>query len=186
MAAALVIGIYVVIGAAAAIVVFVRTPTDGKSPLLMLILWPFLLPARLFGETLPAPIARGQGDRLGAITGSLRDAFDHARTEERERRIVEAHVARIRSKQEMVKELEAAMAAAPPAVRAKLERIRARSVAQIDRGIGMLEEMVAQLLVLRFSSLTANEGDERQRMEDLMARIEALSSLSEEEEERAA
>lgn len=175
MAAMIVIVVYVVVGAGAAVGVAVSGRGGGRS-LLVLVLWPFLLPAMFLRESPSVPRGDRERDgRLGAVSRSLREAFEHAGGgADRERRVVEAFLARLWAQERDLANLEAALSGAPETVRPRLEDLRDRSRQRIDEGIIMLDEMVAQLTLLRFSGLARGGGEEeRRRMEDLMARVEA-------------
>ncbi len=176
MAGLIVVAVYVVMGAGAAASVR-RKEAHPLRPLLMLALWPFLLPAALFSE----PIPRARGRKIESLRDEIRVAFARAPgADAREQRLVEAFAARALAEEQTILELEAALATAPPSVRSRLEELRDRSRGRIDRATGMLEEMLAQLTLLRFAALSSRSGEEeRGRIEDLMARIEAAAEVAE-------
>ena len=165
-----------------------RTSTAG----LALVLWPFLLPvlAGSGGEgegEAAAAAAPPPPDRLTEIADRLRKdlarsraSFDEAAGDERGRRLVERFVERLRAEQARLVEMEGALADARPTVRPRLLALRDGTRAELDRGIAVLEEMAAQLTLLRFSD--AREGAaaraERTHIEDLLASIEAVVEVS--------
>jgi hypothetical protein len=181
-ASAIVIAVYVVIGAGAAIAIFHRDPRPTVRPLLMFVLWPFLLPATFLVE----PALGGRGKKLEALREEIRIALARAdRSDAHAQRIVETFVERALIEARSVAELDAAIASAPLSVRDRLEELRDRSVHRIDAAAAMLEEMLAQLTLLRFAELDAKSGDdERRKIEDLVARIEALANLASDAELR--
>ena len=175
MATTMVIAVYVVVGAGAAIALFHRERERPLRPVLMFFLWPFLLPAAFLVE----PPLRARGHKLEALREEIRIALTRASTADaREHRIVEAFVERTLLEERSVAELEEAIASSPASVRARLEELRDRSMRRIDAASAMLEEMLAQLTLLRFAELDAKSGeDERRRIEDLLTRIETLAAL---------
>ena len=179
MASTIVITVYVVIGAGAAASAIHRDPRPSLRPLLMLLLWPFLLPAALFAEPLPL---RG-GHRLAALGEELRIALARScGARERELEIVESFIERTIAEERTLSELDEAIASSPQSVRGRLQELRDRTHHRIEAGVAMLEEMLAQLTLLRFSELSLKDGEEeRRRIEDLLARIEALANLASDE-----
>jgi hypothetical protein len=174
----IIIAVYVVVGAGAAVSVIHREPKRSIRPVLMFFLWPFLLPPALFRE--PLPIRANH--RLAALREELRIALSRSTSDGREHRIVEAFVEQTMRDQQVMVELDAAIASSPARVRARLQDLRERSHQRIESAVGLLEEMLAQLTVLRFSELAAKNGEEEKRkIEDLMAKIEALASLASDE-----
>src|SRR5687768_9687632 len=81
MASMIVIAVYVVVGAGAAVSMIHREPKRSVRPLLMLLLWPFLLPAALFRE---APIRH---HRLEALAEEIRSALVRCGSDEQHRNV---------------------------------------------------------------------------------------------------
>jgi hypothetical protein len=183
---------YLALGGVAAVAVLAgRTalPTRERVPLALLAvgLWPFLLPTLLPGEAvvrpaLPSPEG-GYGPRLDALACQLQDGWARAgaaATAERERRRVEGFLQRLRASAARLAELEAALPSAPERVRLKLGELRARTANELEQGLGLLEELLAQLTLLRFVGLGEDHGAtaERDHVEELLARIESLAELN--------
>ena len=100
--------------------------------------------------------------------------------EGRERVVLEAFIARLRHSDRRLSDIEGALVGAPPSVKDKLTRLRDLAAHDADRGIGVLEELVAQLTLLRFADLAEPRAAraERDHIEDLLARIEALAEVT--------
>jgi hypothetical protein len=76
--------------------------------------------------------------------------------------------------------MEAALAGAPASVRERLTRLYEHSVAELELSLGLVEELAAQLTLLRFADLgnPAAVRVERGHVEELLLRIEALAEAS--------
>ena len=60
-------------------------------------------------------------------------------------------IARLRAQQRRLEEMEAALAAAPASVKERLARLHEHAVAELEHSIGLVEDLAAQLTLLRFS-----------------------------------
>lgn len=196
MTAILFLQVYALLGLAAAVLAFVRgsaSSLPGKlgHALLALGLWPFLLPVVLAPGKAPAPADGGarsaRFQRLDEIEGRLEACWKQAAAEStwaaqqaRERRLLDGFLARIRVQERRLVELERALATAPASVRERLGRIHEHSVAELEHSVGLVEELAAQLTLLRFADLAAPtaQGVEREHVEELLLRIEALAEAS--------
>jgi hypothetical protein len=123
--------------------------------------------------------------RLDAVACRLEEGWARAggaaqATEGRERLVLDGFVSRLRANDQRLGDLEAAIREAPPSVRERLVRLRDVTGAEIDQGVGVLEELAAQLTLLRFADLgePSIAKAERDHIEDLLARIEALAEVS--------
>lgn len=165
-----------------------RAPLPGpRGPLswvLLVVLWPFLMPAMVLtpaGAAAPSPRTM----RLDALGSALSLAWTATgSTASRERAATERFVAELRRRHAALEGLAAAVATAPPRVRTRLERMREAAEEQLEQGCALLEEMLAQLTILRFSGAAALEAD-RAHVEVLVARLDALGALSDEQDEVA-
>lgn len=142
--------------------------------------WPFVLPTMLDGEHAGRP--RDPRDRLSSLAARLHSEWARLpapRPGGIEERRIERFVERLRADRQRLEEIGRALEEAAPSVRARLERLRERAESELERGMSLLEEIAAQLTVLRF----ANAGEsttrrERAALEDLLAQIEGLLEAS--------
>ncbi|HYO73861.1 MAG TPA: hypothetical protein VEU33_48120 [Archangium sp.] len=76
--------------------------------------------------------------------------------------------------------MEAALTSAPASVKERLIRLYEHSAAELEHSIGLVEELTAQLTLLRFSGLGHPSAArvERGHIEELLLRIEALAEAS--------
>jgi len=174
--------VYLVVGCGAAIAVIVQRRSLGALPIpaaagLVLVLWPFLLPAAVAAS--PETPRRGQrARRIASLANALRGiGRDFLR--ERERELLEHFVERLHASDARLADLDAAIATAPEAVRERLRLLRESSAREHERGLVLLEELAGQLTLLRFAD--EDSGGEREHVEALLARIDALNTLSQAE-----
>jgi hypothetical protein len=188
MIAVAILSVYVALGSIFAIAVVIkRRAVAGLGGLssffLMLVFWPFLLPTALLSEadlTRAVAIA-GPRRRIAEVGIHVRDAWiKSGPVEPRERAVVEGFLTRLEERSKKLDELAAALEAAPPSIRPRLEMLRGELEREIAEGLTLLEEMTAQLTLLRFTGLTEREtpGADRDLVEGLLARIEAMANIS--------
>jgi len=143
-------------------------------------LWPFLLP----GATAAPTRAGRYATRLIALHRAMREALDDptsARLLARPRTELEAALARLDEASARLADLDVAIAHALPVARPRLETLRDRADAALAERAALLEEVIAQLTVLRFADLsaelTANDAlsRERERVEALLAQLDCLA-----------
>lgn len=182
--------VYVVIGCGAGIAVFAGKRSVGAlegapAAAVMLILWPFLLPTTLLVEALPPmpemPRNTERSRRIEMLARALHEVWAAAGAgEARERTMLEAFIARLRARESRLGELERAIASAPASARERLAAMREATATEIEQGLSLLDDLVAQLTVLRFSELAERDATstERVHVEGLLTRIEALAALS--------
>ncbi len=197
MTALIFVAVYGVLGLGAAGLVLVRRRTGPLAPrlgqaLLSLVLWPFLLPVSLSpGEAVGArreAAARSErGRRLEEVVERLEACWRQAAVEcswaaeqAREHRLLDAFVLRLRAQERRLGEMEAALASAPASVKDRLTRMYEHAVGELEHSIGLVEELVAQLTLLRFAGLGSPAASrvERGHIEELLLRIEALTDAS--------
>lgn len=178
--------IYVGLGVGAAIVVLVRrVAVAGQGPavscLLMLILWPFFLPTALDLEpvTLPTRARRltpPSSPRLRELGARLEDASSGRA----EGPMLEAFLDRLGRSERSLAEMDRVLARAPDNVRGQLELLRLRSGEKLEHDVGLLEEVIAHLTLLRFAELNEMEPGEveESRILGLLAEIKALVELN--------
>lgn len=182
----LLITIYLFIGVGAAVFVFVgRLRVAGRpgapAAMSMIVLWPFFLPTLFAPEPVEVPARRRtpeepRSDRMQALFVRLQDA-----TRDRvERPMLEAFLERLRRAERSLAEMDEALGGAPNSVREKLEGLRLRSAEKLEHDVGLLEEVIAHLTVLRFAELSEVEGGEvdESRVRGLLAQIKALVELN--------
>lgn len=189
MAERIVLCAYLLVGLASALGVGLRglSVVGARGPAaagLLLLMWPFLLPALLLPAT--APPRRAVGSPRAARLSDLAIALDAAWTGAepaalREREATRRFVETLQGRQASLEELESVLGSCSAAVRPRLERFRDRATAQLEQGCTLLEEMLAHLTVLRFcgpAAVNANATD-RSQIELLLGRLEALGALAE-------
>lgn len=162
-------------GAAAAVVVQkVRIGSLGGAPaaLVVLVLWPFMLPTAFLAEPLPPP--RGAG-RIEALTAEV---LAHYGSGDPQRRVVEVFAQRLTHAERRVAELDAAITSAPASVRDELTAMRSDTSGRLDAGCALLEEIGAQLTLLRFVDESEGESSERENVEALLSQVEALTTVA--------
>ena len=187
---------YVVLGVMSAGVVLVRQRTGGLQArlgqaLLAVVLWPFVLTLVLapepatHGKAKEGRSARAQ--RLEEVVGRLEACWRQAAVERawgtgqgREHELMDRFIGRLRTQQRRLEEMEAALAAAPASVKERLARLYEHAASEHEHSIGLMEDLSAQLTLLRFSDLgnPAAARVERGHIEELLLRIEALAEAS--------
>jgi exonuclease VII large subunit len=194
---------YVALGVLAAVVVLVRGPGSPRGrvgqALLTVGLWPFMLPVLLSpGEAVGCAVQDTRSERsrrLDEVATRLEDSWRQAMLGSawagepaREHQVLERFIARLRAQERRLKEMEAALAAAPASVKERLQRLYESAAAELEHSIGLVEDLTAQLTLLRFASLSnpAAARVERGHIEELVARIEALAEASQPTGEAAA
>jgi hypothetical protein len=196
MTALVILMAYAVLGAVAAACAFVQKRGDALADrlgqaLLALALWPFLLPVLLSPADAGLRPERGhqseRARRLEEVTERLEECWRQAAVESswaaeqaREHRLLDGFVARLRTQEKRLLEMEAALARAPASVKERLTRLYEHAAAELEHSIGLVEELAAQLTLLRFSGLGNPSATrvERGHIEELLLRIEALAEAS--------
>jgi hypothetical protein len=196
MTALVILTVYAVLGGVAAACAFVQKRGNALADrlgqaLLTLVLWPFLLPVLLSpGNASLRPERGNQSERarrLDDVTGRLEECWRQAAVESswaadqaREHRLLDGFVGRLRAQEKRLLEMEAALASAPASVKERLTRLYEHSTAELEHSIGLVEELTAQLTLLRFSGLGNPSAArvERGHIEELLLRIEALAEAS--------
>jgi hypothetical protein len=159
--------------------------------LLCLTLWPFLLPVLLSPGEACVPSGSGprsaRARRLEDVTSRLEECWRQAAVESswaaeqaREHRLLDGFVSRLRAQERRLVEMESVLASAPASVKERLTRLYEHSATELEHSIGLVEELVAQLTLLRFSDLGNPSAVrvERGHIEELLLRIEALAEAS--------
>lgn len=146
-------------------------------------LWPFFLPARL-GQATPAvrAVEGPYAQRLEALSRALTEALDDPAATgllARPRAELEDGLQRLVHEAARLAALERAIEGALEAARPRLVALRTRAEAQLGERLRLMEEVVAQLTVLRFVDLSAPDGarEERQRVESLLVQLDALVAM---------
>ncbi|HYO57952.1 hypothetical protein [Archangium sp.] len=196
MTALVILTAYAVLGLVAAVFALVQKRGGSLASrlgqaLLALALWPFLLPVLLTPGDASLRPERGnrseRARRLDEVTSRLEECWRQAAVESswaaeqaREHRLLDGFVARLRAQERRLLEMEAALATAPASVKERLTRLYEHSAAELEHSIGLVEELAAQLTLLRFSDLgnPSAARAERGHIEELLLRIEALAEAS--------
>jgi hypothetical protein len=175
---------YVLVAAATLLGSGARRRTAGvASWLVEAALWPFFLPARMAPPSPSVRATRGPyAERLGALSHALAEALDDpsaAGLLARPRAELEEGVRRLVHEAERLEALERAIEGALEAARPRLVALRTRGEAQLGERLRLMEEVVAQLTVLRFVDLSAPDGarEERLRVESLLVQLDALVAM---------
>lgn len=173
--------LYFFVGFAAAALVVYRplgwTLSRAAGAGVTLVLWPFVLPLAFQSAALPGGGRGAALDVLGQkVLSAIRALETGAGYGEASR--VDALVQRLKEADRRVAELDEALRACPPLARERLTQLRTESSLEVDRGTALLEDLAAQLLVLRFAPAGSREAAqaERLRVEELLASVEALTA----------
>lgn len=187
---------YVVLGVVSAVLVLVRRaggafPSRAGQAVLALVLWPFVLPLLLTpGAGTGGEPKEGRSERarrLDEVAGRLEECWRQAAVERawateqgREHQLLDRFIARLRAQQRRLEEMEATLAVAPASVKERLARLHEHATAELEHSIGLVEDLAAQLTLLRFSDLGNPSATrvERGHIEELLLRIEALAEAS--------
>ena len=195
MTALVILAFYVAVGAVAAVAVLVRRGGSFLSrlgqALLALGLWPFLLPVLLAPGEAPVraegAVESARTRRLEEAVGRLEASWRQVAVEStwaaepaREHRLLDGFVARLRAQERRLREMEEALATAPASVKERLTRLYEHAGRELEHGIGLVEELSAQLTLLRFADLGNPSAGrvERRHIEELLLRIESLAEAS--------
>jgi hypothetical protein len=196
MTALVILAVYLAVGGVAAVGVLVRRRGGSflsrlGQALLALGLWPFLLPVLLAPGEAPAragqPVESERTRRLEEAVGRLEASWRQAAVEStwatepaREHRLLDGFIARLRAQERRLREMEEALAAAPASVKERLTRLYEHAGRELEHGIGLVEELSAQLTLLRFADLGNPSAGrvERHHIEELLLRIESLAEAS--------
>lgn len=187
---------YLVLGVVSGVLVLVRRAggafmARAGLAVLAIVLWPFVLPLMLTpGGASGGELKEGRSERarrLDEVAGRLEECWRQAvvdrawATEQgREHQLLDRFIARLRAQQRRLEEMEAALAAAPVSVKERLARLHEHATAEMEHSIGLVEDLAAQLTLLRFSDLGNPSATrvERGHIEELLSRIEALAEAS--------
>jgi hypothetical protein len=196
MTALVILAFYGAVGAVAAVGVLARrrgesVPSRLGQALLALGLWPFLLPVLLApgeapvraGDTAESERTRRLEEAVGRLEASWRQVAVEstwAAEPAREHRLLEGFTARLRAQERRLREMEEALATAPASVKERLTRLYEHAGRELEHGIGLVEELSAQLTLLRFADLGNPSAGrvERRHIEELLLRIESLAEAS--------
>ncbi len=182
-APALVLAGYAAVGLLVGIGVAARgVPIAGltrvSSAFVAAALWPFVVPTLLPARSGEDGHAIARGDRLADVASRLRESWSRVPSaDSRGRSLLDSFVERLRAEERRIEEMESALAHAPERVRERLARLRDATRADVDQGIALLEELDAQLTLLRFSGESGTRS-ERAHVQDLLAQIEAVVEVS--------
>jgi hypothetical protein len=178
---ALAFELYVVVGLLTAAWVAGRKESWGLR-LAAVPLWPFLLPAVLGSHDGP-PRASSQAEaQLDELAQRVAESWVRGPAASvegaRERQVIEGFIVRLRGVTRRIAEIEAAFDQAPTRAKAPLRKMAESASAEVAAGTELLEELLAQLVLLRFAATpTAGVYTDRARIEDLLARIEEVVTL---------
>lgn len=166
MSAAHLIAVYLGAGVFAWLVVWKQS--GRRQGVVLLLLWPFLVPAR---------IASGSDGRVAALVDSIHRQMNLVgRGDARERRLIGDFGTRVEQTRQRLTELDSVLPTAPFHARDRLQRLRDRLAHELEDGLKGLEELQAQLTVLRLAGDTASKGE---GIDELLARLHALAELHE-------
>lgn len=149
----------------------------GGAAILMIVLWPFLLPVALVKETGPQRAA--VPGRIEVLEAQIREASDRAGIVvigPRERALVLGYVERLRAAELRAREIEGAVATAPASARPRLDRLRTESLSEVEQGIELLEEILGRLTVMRFLDQRSLAADDRDRVVALVDMIGSITA----------
>ncbi len=167
--------VYFVVGCGAgAALVRSRAPSAGEVAA-MVALWPFLVPIVFFASAPSRDSDRAA--RLSRLAEELDDAWRHVDLSGAE--VMRAYVRRLEVAEARRAEVARAAEGAREGLAERLEPIARKATAEVDDGLALLEETLAQLTVLRFVRGADADEDTRTRVEDVLAQMEALVAIEE-------
>lgn len=171
--------VYFVIGCGAAASLLGSRPARGPLAgivgiVLMLVFWPFLFPVAFLADTKNAHGDSSRSVRLRGLASALHDAWND---DDRARDVVERYIEGLSTSERRLRDLQAAIDEAPDRIKARLEKLRDRLRDQVDGGLDLLEELTAQLTLLRFAQSSDDAEEDRSGVEDLLERMAALAQL---------
>lgn len=187
---------YVLLGVVSAVLVVARRGGGGfqarvRQALLALVLWPFVLPVVLSpAQAAGGTVTEGRSERarrLDEVASRLEEGWRQASMESawaaeqgREQQLLERFILRLRAQLRRIEEMEAALATAPASVKERLARLYEHAVGELEHSISLVEDLAAQLTLLRFSDLGNPSAArvERSHIEELLLRIESLAEAS--------
>ncbi len=134
--------------------------------------WPFLVP--LLADP-PRPPPRPRHPRVVALEARLSGALAQIRPYER--RTIDAFLARLGDGVVRLEEIKTAQTGAIGPAKPKLQALEKALEAELDRRVALLEELLGELIVLRFTALNGRPdgGDEEGRVGRLLEEVEALA-----------
>ncbi len=176
MTTTIIIITYLTIGCGAAVAVVTRRVPIAKlstpvAAVLVVILWPFLLPATLFAEPLEAPAS----DRVASLAGKVLELLP---PHDPQRAVVAAFSDQLRATERRLGELDRAIEDAPRSIRGALDNLRSEARDRLDAGCALLDEIAAQLTLLRFVDDHSRESEERQNVEALLSQLAASATVA--------
>lgn len=164
--------IYVCAGCVVAFVLR-RQGATTRDATLAVVIWPV---------SLTAVIATTSSQRPTGLRAAAR-AVEHAWGEgkfgdSRELGAVRAFIAKLSLTEAQIDEMSSALATASASVADKLRSLKAVRDQELVEGVRLLDELAGQLVLLRFAQGADTVDGDRQRIEEVLARIEALADLS--------
>ncbi|MBI4822315.1 MAG: hypothetical protein HY791_39005 [Deltaproteobacteria bacterium] len=168
---------YLTIGMALSAWVWIRgLELGGRNgidvAILVGVLWPFLAPVVLNSDEVPRQARRdGRVDHLARAIDQAWIRLPGTGLRSQDRAVVDSFVRRLKVAEQRELDIERASAEAPEAARESLARLRAESASEVSRGVALLEELLAQLTVLRFVDQDVSVSTERDRVEVLLHAI---------------
>ncbi len=194
MTAAVVIVIYLAIGAATAVLVLrASRKAGGEAPLgraaSALLLWPFTLPFVLGNRSrgpAPTPPSQAHTQAIEGRAERLEEALERARGAEpsidldRIARLADRLNARLRHLDSRLGDLEHAAIQATDSVRHPLELLKADSQRELEGGLRLMDELTGKLTLIAFTDLSGGGNAELDEVRDLLERLEAMASATRE------
>jgi len=148
---------------------------DRRQPILLALLWPYLLPVRLLATDAPQGVGADPAER--AVRAAKEALARLPRPPEEAAAALDTFLVALRRSSLRVSELEVARRQAPPSVQARLSELLAAEEARLHEGLGTLDELTAQLTLLRFVAPGPDAAAEEDPVRDLLVRIQALVEL---------
>lgn len=162
--------VYVVAGCGAGAALVRRRASSFGEIAAMFALWPFLVPIVFFAST--DTRATDRAARLSRVAADLDEAWRHVDLDGSD--VMRAYVRRLQAAEARRAEVARAAQDARPPLHERLEPIERKATAEVDAGLALLEETLAQLTVLRFVQGADDDEASRHRVEDVLAQMEAI------------
>ena len=169
MTSAIIIGIYLAIGAAIFVVAVIRGRDGGLRALLLVPLWPFLA-ASLFSDG-----SSKSEDRLVVLVRTVRAQLGPTAAD-REKRALDGLLVHLLERRRRLAEVSIAKAVAAEKIHPRLDALGAELAAELKAGEALLEELSAQLMLVRLSGARESGAHDADRIhvEELVATLEAI------------
>jgi len=161
--------------------------SQAVTAVLSTVLWPFVLP--LIGAPVDWAHVQKSTNAIDQYEARLEAAFagvnlDGVQTQ-RQRAGLTRFIARLRADERRLIDLRQAVKEAPKRARGPLEVVLARAEKRAHESLELLDQLTAQLTLLRFCEFADDQRDGREQVEDLLSRMVELCATEADNERDA-